>query len=335
MNNKKTKALAYGAVCAALSVILICLAYYLPFFSTVSVLFAGLPMVFLGVKCGGRVAAISAMASVLVLPMLMGNILSALLLGILNLLPGVVIGYGIAHRKRYTTVLALASGAILIGLLLQILLLNSMTLEGNGIAAVLDEIVAGAKAMMGQMIEGLGEAERQQILPITDTLYQAMDMVKATFLLYLPTILIAMATALGYGSMATGIFMLRRLKIQRVTYLPFSMIQASRGVCYLSVILSLFTSFSVSTAPLAVGMRNMVALLDCFLAVCGLSLIDNKLSRKVVSGYARTGIYAAVFVLGYILIGFIGQALIFLGLLDGMMDFRRSYKVGEDYGKDE
>ena len=50
---------------------------------------------------------------------------------------------------------------------------------------------------------------------------------------------------------------------------------------------------------------------------------------------SRTGIYAAVFVIGYILIGFISQALIFLGLLDGMMDFRRSYKVGEGYGKDE
>ncbi len=335
MNNKKTKALAHGAICAALSVILMCLAYYLPFFSTVSVLFAGLPMVFLGTRYGGKIAAISAMAAILVLPMLMGNILSALLLGVLNLLPGVVIGYGIAHRKRYLTVLAFASGAILIGLVLQILLLNSMTADGNGIAAILDEIVAGAKTMMGQMIDGLGEAEKQQLLPVTDTLYQAMDMVKVAFLLYLPTILIAMATALGYGSMATGIFMLRRLKIRRVNYLPFSMIQASRGVCYLSVILSLFTSFSVSTAPMAVGMRNMAALLDCFLAVCGLSLIDNKLSRKVASGYARTGIYAAVFVIGYVLIGFISQALIFLGLLDGMMDFRRSYKVGEGYGKDE
>ena len=67
-------------------------------------------------------------------------------------------------------------------------------------------------------------------------------------------------------------------------------------------------------------------------AVCGLAVLDYKFSEKLPSGYARAAIYGAAVLAGYVLMGFLIQILIFLGLLDGLFNFRRLQKAGGSRG---
>lgn len=333
MNTGKVKALTEGAIAAALTVLLMVLTVYVPLFALLSVLIVGLPTMFTTVRHGVKIATVSAVGAVFVLIFLLGDFLSAALLAVTNLLPGLMIGFAIRHRKSFKTTVFAASGAVLVGLMLELLLLNASG-GGNGIANLLDGALENTRQILNQAV-GQFETEQAQLQIMVETMNQALGTVKELLLFYLPTLVIAMAVVMGYGAAAVGIFMLRRLRIAQVPYVPFSMIHATRAMCYLSVLLSLVGNLAQDTTVFTAALQNMGLILDCFIGVCGLSLIDYKLGEKISSGYARAGIYLAVLVVGYVAIGLIVQALVFLGFLDGLFHFRRFHKVGENRGKNK
>lgn len=328
--NHKGKMIADGAICTALTVLLLILTLYLPAFAMLSVMIAGLPLVFLAVRDGMKCTLLAAVASVLVLGIVAGDFLSALLLGVVNLLPGLGIGYAISRRKGFRTTVMISAGAMLLGLLIQMLIINAQG-GGSGIATMMDGIIEGSKQMLQDMMNQTPMADQG----MAEKMLQSFDLVKEMLLLYLPSMLIGISAALGYGAAALAIFMLRRVQKLRIPYLPFSQIQAPRGACYLSMILSLGVLLIREVSVTTAAFQNLALLTDCFIGVCGLSWIDSKLSLKLASGYARAGIYAAVLVVGYLAIGLIAEILVFLGMLDGLFSFRRFRKVGEGYDKDK
>ena len=328
MNKNRARALAEGAVCTALTVLLMVIAIYVPLFSIFSTVIVGLPIVFMAVRHGLRRAGISALAAVLVTVFLLGDIVSALMMALLHLLPAGAIGFAINRRKPFYTTVLFATGAVLIGLMAELLLLNTAG-GGDGIRNLLDANIENTQQMLGQLASNLASDESEQFGAIMQAFTQAFALVKEMILLYLPTITICIACVLGYSSVAVSIFMLRRMRLRKVPYMPFWMLHAPRSMCYLSMILQLFTYGAREMTVFVAGMQNMALLLDCFIGVCGLSLIDYKLCEKIPSGYARAGIYLAILVVGYVAIGIIGQILVFLGLLDGLFHFRRFHKVGE------
>lgn len=334
MNTGKVKALTEGAIAAALTVLLMVLTVYVPLFAMLSVLIVGLPTMFTAVRHGGRIAVVSAGAAVLVMIFLLGDLLSAALLAVTNLLPGLMIGFAIRRRKSFKTTVFAASGAVLVGLLLELLLVNASG-GGNGIVHLLDGALENTRQILNQAVSQFGETEGAQLQTMLEAMNQALGTVKELLLLYLPTLVIVVAAVLGYGTAAVSIFMLRRLRIARVPYVPFSMFHATRAMCYLSVILSLIGNLAQETTVFIAALQNMSLILDCFIGVCGLSLIDYKLGEKISSGYARAGIYLAVLVIGYVAIGLVAQALVFLGFLDGLFHFRRFQKVGENHGENK
>ena len=87
MNKNRARALAEGAVCTALTVLLMVIAIYVPLFTIFSTVIVGLPIVFMAVRHGLRRAGISALAAVLVTVFLLGDIVSALMMALLHLLP--------------------------------------------------------------------------------------------------------------------------------------------------------------------------------------------------------------------------------------------------------
>ncbi len=334
MNKNRVRALTEGAVCTALTVLLMVIAIYVPLFSIFSTVIVGLPVVFMAVRHGLRYAGISAAAAVFAMLFLMGDIVSVLMMALLHLLPAGAIGFAINRRKSFPTTILFATGAVLIGLMAELMLLNAAG-GGNGIRNILDANIENSRQMLNQIVANLSVGEAEQFDTIMQAFPQALALVKEMILLYLPTITICIACALGYSAVAVSIFMLRRMRILKVPYLPFWMLHAPRSMCYMSMILQLFTYGTRELTVFAAGMQNMALLLDCFIGVCGLSLIDYKLSEKVSSGYARAGIYLAVLVVGYVAIGIIGQVLVFLGLLDGLFHFRRFHKVGEGHGENK
>ena len=334
MKKNRVRALTEGAVCAALTVLLMVISIYVPLFGIFSVVIVGLPTVFMAVRHGLRFAGVSAAAAVLVMMILMGDIVSALMMALLHLLPAAAIGFTLNRRKPFLITVLAAAGAVLVGLLAELLLLNAAG-GGNGINNLLDTNVEAMRQTMTQIMGNLSAGEAEQLGVTANALNQAFGLVKEMILLYLPTLTIAIACGLGYGAVAMSIFMLRRMRLLKVPYIPFWMIRAPRSMCYLSMILQLFTYGAQEITVFTAGMQNMALLLDCFIGVCGLSLIDYKLSEKVSSGYARAGIYLAVLVVGYVGIGIIARVLVFLGLLDSLFGFRRFYKVGEGHGENK
>lgn len=333
-NRQSGKAVADGAVCTALTVILLMMAQYLPIFSAAAVLVGGIPTVFLSVRVGFRYAPISALASVLVLGIVTGNFLTAVLLGTVNLLPGLAVGYAISHRKSFGKTVILSGGAMLAGLMLEVLALNLLSGE-NGVVGIIDETIAAAQRMMEELTRQTGLAEQETFASLTENMGQMFAQARELMLLYLPSMLIAASAAMGYGAVAISVFMLRRIQKMRVPYRPFSQIYAPKAVCYLSVLFSVMTVFLDGSDVYTAALRNLAFLNDCFIGICGLSVIDSMLGRKVTSGYARGGIYAAVLVIAYPLIGVLAEGLVLLGLADGLFQLRKGRKVGERHGENK
>ena len=326
--------MADGAVCTALTVLLLIMTLYVPAFAMLAVMVAGLPMTFLTVRDGLKATAVAAVASVLVMGIVAGDFLSALMLGTVNLLPGVAIGYAIRRRKGFKETVAVSGGAVLLGLLLQMLIINAGS-GGNGIVAMIDSAIEGSKQMLSDIMNQFGMAEQEAMRSAAEKMTQSLTLVRELLLLYLPSMLIGISAALGYGAVAFAIFMLRRVQKLKIPYLPFSQMHAPRAICYLSMLLAVIGLLSQDVTVYTAAWKNLALLTDCFIGVCGLALIDDKLSQKVSSGYARTGIYAAVLMVGYLAIGLIAEILVFLGMLDGLFHFRRFHKVGEGHGENK
>ncbi len=330
MSKNQGARLAHGALCTALTVILMLMARFVPVFSVISVLLTGLPVIFLGTRYGAKGSAIAVVASILVLALVTGDFLSAVLMGALHLLPGFGIGYAFSHRKGYLGAILYGSVGALAGLLLQILTINLLN-DGNGFAEMITATLKETEEVFKQVVAGMEDVNRQEMLRI---MTETLELAKERFLLYLPSMLIAMATGIGYAMVAIGVFMLRRVKIKRVGYLRFSELIAPRSVCYLSVLLSMAAMLMRDTTVLAAGVLNLSLLIELFLAVCGLSLIDAKLGEKISSGYGRTGIYVAAFLVGYLFMGILFRVLSLLGMIDGLFGFRIG-KVGGNHGEEK
>ncbi|MBR5152731.1 MAG: DUF2232 domain-containing protein [Clostridia bacterium] len=330
MNKNRRTQLAHGAVSATLTVVLMMVARFVSGFSVITVLLTGLPIAFLGTRHGTRISALTAIVSVLVLALVTGDILSTLLLGALHLLPGLGIGYALSHRKGYYGALLYGSTGVLAGLLLQILALNFLN-GGNGFAQLISGTLQETEAMMQQLISRMDGNNAQEMMATAENVLKVAEQ---QFMLYLPTMLIAISAVLGYATVAVALFMLKRLKIKRVSYLRFSELIAPRSVCYLSVLLSIFAMMQREITVFAAGILNLSMLLELFLAVCGLSLIDAKLEKKISAGVARGGVYLAVFLVGYLFLGMLFRVLSLLGMIDGLFGFRYG-KKGENHGEEK
>lgn len=329
MKNTKVKALADGAVCTALTVLLLLIAVYVPPLAIFSVCIAGTPLIVLGVRHGAGISSIACVASILVLFVLTGDFLSALLLGIVDLLPGVVIGYAIFEKAKFKTIAFSAAGAVMFGLMLQLMLLNASG-GGNGIEKLVDGTLDNTKEILSGIISKLPSAGEQgkEVLAVLNSVF---DQMREMIFLYLPSFVIGFSVVLGYVVYMLGIYILHRLRICRVDYIPFNRLHASRSMCYVAMVLFLVASFSNDSTIYTAALKNMVGLLYAFIGLSGFSLIDYKLAEKLPSGYVRTMIYIAAFFVGYMMMGLIIQALILLGMVDGMFNFRCLSEAGENH----
>ena len=329
MKNFKSRMIADGAVCTALTVLLTVMAIYIPIFSIASVAVVGIPLAYLGIKHGFGVSCVSAVTAVLVIFIITGDVLSAVLLGVTNMLPGIAVGYSINNKMSFKMSVITVSAGVLIGLMIHLVVIN-YSAGGNGIDKMIDETLATTKDMMSSLLEEFSGIASGQESDIFGTLNESIDLVREYIYLYIPSFVIGVSAVIGYIVYMFGVFVFKRLRVGNMEYLPFRKIYVTRGVCYGAVILMLITSFSESESVFMSSLKNIQALLYAFISVSGLAFIDYRFSMKIKSGYGRFAIYCLVFLLGYLGIGFIISILIFVGLLDGMFDYRCIGKSGDD-----
>lgn len=330
MKNTKAKALADGAVGTALTVLLMIIAMYVPVFALFSIFITGTPIIYLGVRHGTKVSALAALAAVLVLFIITGDPISAILMGIINLLPGAVIAFCMKNGRAYKRTVFAASASVMFGLMLELILLNASG-GGHGIENLINGTVDNAKTVLDTVVSRFADVNPDYADTVSSMVDAITERVRYNIFLYMPSFVIGASAILGYGAVAAGLFMLRRMRIAKVLYIPFRRIQASKGMCYFAMICFMIAAFSTDSTVYTAALKNMVTLMYGFIAVSGLAFIDYKLSVKIMSGYKRAAIYALVFVLGYAVIGFLIQALIITGLVDGVFRFRKLIGMG---GKD-
>ncbi len=330
MTKNKLKAVATGAICSLASLTSVMIGIYVPSLLLLMTMLAGIPMMYLGMRRGIRILGASWIASVLILAIIIGNLLGAFLTGLISFLPGMVLGYTLRKRKTFATIILSGSAVMLLGMGLQVVLLNAMG-DGHGIADLVNQMLNSIKeemTMIFSSMEGqlpVGGQEMQVAIN------QTIDTTREIIFLYLPAFMIGSSVVMSYLVFMIGAFILHRTRPVRIVYQPFWGIRAPKSMCYLVAVLFLITATSESDSLWMASIQNIQILLCAYLSVCGVSFVDYKLRKKISSGFLRAVIYGAVLFTGYLFMGILFQSMCILGILDGFLGYRiREERIGHE-----
>ena len=232
-NNKfSSKAIRDGAMMTALTVIFMLIALYVPLFSVIGMFLSGLPLAVLYIKDGIRPTVWSAVVSVLILFAFTGNILSVLSLVIANGLPGIVAGICVKKKLNLFYSVVYTGTAFLFGILTELLMIRLF--------------MGGIETMFAQMFE-MTEKSLEEISKLfADTgvslagkeeFTAAMELIKTTFRLYFPSMLVIMSMVSGYIVYSVYTLILRKLRLTGIKPCPFSMLRAPRRLGNVAVLL--------------------------------------------------------------------------------------------------
>ena len=205
MKNFKSRMIADGAVCTALTVLLTVIAIYVPIFSIVSVAVVGIPLAYLGIKHGFGLSCVAMLASVLVIFIITGDILSAVILGVTNMLPGIAMGFCGRNKNSFKRSVIIISASVLIGLMIQLLVIN-YSAGGNGISKMIDETISRTKDMMLPLLKEFSSMSVGQGIDISDTLNETFNLMQEYIYLYIPAFVIGASAVIGYIVYMFGIF---------------------------------------------------------------------------------------------------------------------------------
>ncbi len=325
MSKFSIRSLCEGAVVTALTVFLLTAGLYFPIFRLFTVFIGGIPLMYLIIKRGVYVSAVSFIASMLLLFALTGNFISGPLSCFITLLPAVAAGYCMGHDFKYYQTLLAVVVSVIFGYLVDIMILNAMADGGNIIENMLDESMTMMKDTINGYLTDVSDGDELSGM-ISDMLNQT----KYTVLSYFPTILLIISGIVGYIITSVCIFFAGRLRIKKYSYVKFSKIKAPRSMCIAAVVLMLITFLSNDDTVYTLALKNVTAILIFILSVDGMSLVDYALSKKVKSGYKRALIYLVVILAGYLFISVIFYILMFIGMLDANLDIRLLKRAGDN-----
>ncbi len=334
MSNSKIVLLRNTAICVVFSALFVIIGGIVPVLSMLMLVIANAPMVFISVRYGLRTSVVAMIVCVLSLTFVYGDISSALISGIMSLLPGVIIGRAINGRFGFATIVYAGAGVILFGFLIQLILFNASG-DGNGIELLVSQSIENIRQVTNETFTMLEQQNPGKFQELQKNLNGMFRQIRDVIFLYLPTMLIGTSLVLSYFILMVGIFVLHKTKAKRIIYRPFWGFIAPRSMCNLTMILFLITTFSSDSTIWTAALKNMTMLLYGYFAICGLSFIDYKFKGRVPSGYARAAVYLAVFFATYLFMGMLFQGLCILGMIDGVFGFRRLYKVGEKHGQNQ
>ena len=88
MKKVTARAVCEGAIVAALTVLLMFMGIYVPVFRTLAMFVCGIPLAYLMIRQGVYISAASFIASLLLIFIVTGDIISGPLSGLITLLPG-------------------------------------------------------------------------------------------------------------------------------------------------------------------------------------------------------------------------------------------------------
>lgn len=184
-----------------------------------------------------------------------------------------------------------------------------------------------------ELIPQMGMDNAKNVMDVMDDLQWAMQQMLATIT---PSLLIIFCAAFAYGIFLVGRKILFRKHSVIMEYPHFWQLQLPRSMSAIMAVLFLLTMF-MGSSPLAGAITNIVIIFFALYFMCGLSVLDFFFKKKTNLHWAlRIPIYAVGFtvlsIIGMILpFANITTLLLFLGVIDGMVDFRRLRLGGEKH----
>lgn len=324
MRNTKVKAMAEGAVAAALCTLLNIISMYVPVLSLFTTFLCGFPLMIVFCRWGAMVGFTSMVCSYAVTFIMTGNVLSPLLLMFLYALPTAMFGLMINKKQKFSNAVFVTALFVLIGFVTQLVILNG---EGSGIEVQLSAMSEEIGSSIGSIFSQNPALENSDINRLIS---EAMTMTVNTLMLYLPAISIIFSAVLGYVISAFSVFLLKRLKIKNVQYVAFNRIKAPNGTIAVFILSFLLIHAYDNGGIIISAIKNLSVIATTAVAISGFSFVDYMLSRKINSGYIRAAIYAAFWFVGFMMISIIFELFILLGIFDLLNKKRVPDETGDD-----
>lgn len=319
----------------ALTLVIIAGALYIPGFYIFGIVTACVPIACLTLRRNPVTAGIAVLACALLSIFITRSVAGAIELSVMMVLPGFAAGICFSKRTNFFIALFSACLAVILGMVFAIFMLNLAT-DGSGIQGMLDEAISVTEqtlqSVLSNAYRGAQNVSQEELASaVSEITTRAKEMI----LLYFPSALLILSLVIGYLQTRLCIFVIKRTRSGFVQALPFSRMKAPKSMCYMCAALFLVSLFMTRASAVNAAFLNVNAVLYFILGVCGFSFIDFKVTHKIPGGIYRVMIYAGVFMLGGMLIGVLFNALILLGMMDSIVDFRKLGKAGKDYAGKE
>ncbi len=199
--------------------------------------------------------------------------------------------------------------------------------------------VLSAKLVYGiSIIDSTVNGAFNDFLLASETLYTAdeMDMVRAvvesvrsTYFALIPSILVCTCLAFSYAFIMICKGVLFVFKKDVSMFLKFSELKMSKLGVLFGVLA--FAAFGLSiNATLKYAFLNFAAILIFATGVCGLSVTDFMLRKKIRLGVVRFLIYTVIFTLMFFTMGFGISMFLIFGAWDALFDLRRDRHIRKE-----
>ena len=320
MKNEGTKALREGAMMVALGAVLLLANRYIPFFSVVGMFVCGVPMAALAVRHSFKTVVPALIATLIVSILIDGNILSAVSMMLMSVIPGAATGFMLGRKKPFYYCLTAVTLTVSIGWIFELFMLE--VLMDNGIEKILSETMGQVEPLIKGAVEKLDGLKDSQTFSPETLVNAVLDATRQTIKLYFPSFVVIFAMVTGYIIMRVSAFIINRARLSEVESVPFSKLKAPRSMSTVAIICYLVYVFWDKDSRLWPVFANVATILYSIISVTGLSVIDFKLKVKIPSGFLRFLIYALVFIFGSALMGVVSSVLIVIGILDASRNFR-------------
>lgn len=313
-----SKAVREGAMMIALTVILVLMTYYVPFFSMIGTFLCGVPMAALAVRNGLKAALPAVLGVLAVTAIVTGSFIAALSTVLISVVPGLAAGWCMGKEKPFFTTLAVCCLAVCAGFLIEFFVIDKV-FTGQGAEAMIKESVDLFREILEKVIASGGDRAKA----LSEVMDEALAMAEYMIKLYFPAMVIAVSAVYGYVIMRLSAFILRRANIKKVYVVPFSRMKAPRSMANVAVLIYACSIFMKQDTLIWSVAANATAVLLGMVGVCGLSLVDYKLGLKLPKSGVRALIYAAVFFMGGFLFVIAAYILVFAGLFDSTRNYRQ------------
>jgi len=329
-NNITTHAVRNGAMMTALTVIFMLMSLYVPLFSVIGMFLSGLPLAVLYIKDGLKPTICSAVVSVLILFAFTGSVLGVASLVISNGLPGIVAGICVKKKFRFFNSVLYTGMGFLLGLMFEFLIIKLFMGGMEQMFAQIFEKVQDSMLEIGKMLEGAGSAALN-----AETMGQTLDMIKNTFRLYFPSMVVIASLLSGYILFSVYVYILRRFRLTSVTTPPFCMLRAPRTMGNVTILFYIVSIFLSGDGLFTAAFLNVIYVLYAIIGFCGLSLIDFKLGLKIRKGAVRGLIYVLIIFLGGVIMPLVVNGCVIIGLLDSSSNYRKISSFNSDDFSDD